>query len=94
MVARTGLQGMKIGVVRQYAVGWFIREQYPELNIIDVANSKEGIAQVSFGELDAMITEVPNALYIIETEKITNLSLAGDTGFELHHGMGIERTLP
>ena len=88
------MQGMKIGVVRQYAVGEFIREQYPELKMIDVANSKEGIEQVSFGELDAMITEVPNALYIIETEKITNLSLAGDTGFELHHGMGIRKDWP
>ena len=88
------MQGMKIGVVRQYAVGEFIREKYPALNMIDVANSKEGIEKVSFGELDAMITEVPNALYIIETEKITNLSLAGDTGFELHHGMGIRKDWP
>ncbi len=88
------VQGLKIGVVRKYAVGEFIREQHPDLNMIDVANSKEGIEQVSFGELDAMITEVPNALYIIETEKITNLSLAGDTGFELHHGMGIRKDWP
>ncbi len=87
------MQGMKIGVVRKYAVGEFIREHYPDLNMIDVADSKTGIEQVSFGELDAMITEVPNALYIIETEKITNLSLAGDTGFELHHGMGIRKDL-
>ncbi len=87
------MKGMKIGVVRKYAVGEFIRKEYPELNMIDVANSKEGIAKVSFGELDAMITEVPNALYIIETEKITNLSLAGDTGFELRHGMGIRKEL-
>ncbi|ACN17656.1 Signal transduction histidine kinase [Desulforapulum autotrophicum HRM2] len=85
------MQGMKIGVVRKYAVGEFIREHHPDLNMIDVADSKTGIEQVSFGELDAMITEVPNALYIIETEKITNLSLAGDTGFELHHGMGIRK---
>ncbi len=83
--------GMKIGVVRQYAVGEFIRDMYPELTMVDVASSAEGIRMVSFGELDAMITEVPNALYIIETEKIPNLRLAGDTGFELHHGMGIRK---
>jgi PAS domain S-box-containing protein len=41
-----------------------------------------------------MITEVPNALYLIETEKIPNLRLAGDTGFELNHGMGIRRDWP
>ncbi|MCG8615665.1 MAG: transporter substrate-binding domain-containing protein, partial [Desulfobacterales bacterium] len=88
------MRGMNIGVVRQYAVGEFIREMYPELTIVDVASSLEGIRMVSFGELDAMITEVPNALYIIETEKIPNLRLAGDTGFELHHGMGIRKDWP
>lgn|GEM_PF-771747 len=88
------MRGMQIGVVRQYAVGEFIRDMYPKLTIVDVASSLEGIRMVSFGELDAMITEVPNALYIIEKEKIPNLRLAGDTGFELHHGMGIRKDWP
>jgi PAS domain S-box-containing protein len=88
------MRGMKIGVVREYAVGEFIREMYPSLTLVDVTSSNEGIRKVSFGELDAMITEVPNALYMIETEKITNLRLAGDTGFELNHGMGIRRDWP
>ena len=83
--------GMTIGVVRQYAVGEFIRERYPYLTLVDVASSLDGIRKVSFGELDAMITEVPNALYIIDSEKIPNLRLAGDTGFELNHGMGIRK---
>ncbi|MCF8077386.1 MAG: transporter substrate-binding domain-containing protein [Desulfotignum sp.] len=88
------MRGMRIGVARQYAVGEFIRQQYPYLTMVDVSNPLEGIRMVSFGELDAMITEVPNALYIIETEKITNLRLAGDTGFELKHGMGIRKDWP
>jgi signal transduction histidine kinase/ABC-type amino acid transport substrate-binding protein len=88
------MRGMRIGVARQYAVGEFIRQQYPYLTMVDVPNPLEGIRMVSFGELDAMITEVPNALYIIETEKITNLRLAGDTGFELKHGMGIRKDWP
>ncbi|MDY0223187.1 MAG: transporter substrate-binding domain-containing protein, partial [Desulfobacterium sp.] len=88
------MQGMEIGVVHQYAVGEFIKEMYPYLTIVDVANPLDGIRKVSFGELDAMITEVPNALYIIDTEKIPNLRLAGDTGFELKHGMGIRKDWP
>jgi PAS domain S-box-containing protein len=88
------MRGMRIGVARQYAVGEFIRQQYPDLTMVDVSNPLEGIRMVSFGELDAMITEVPNALYIIETEKITNLRMAGDTGFELKHGMGIRKDWP
>ncbi len=88
------MQGMKIGVVQNYAVGEFIREMYPGLTMVDVASSLDGIQKVSFGELDAMITELPNALYTIEKEKIPNLRLAGDTGFELNHGMGIRKDWP
>lgn len=88
------MRGMKIGVPRKYAVGEFIRERYPYLTLTEVLTSSEGIRKVSFGEVDAMITEVPNALYIIGSEKITNLRLAGDTGFELWHGMGIRKDWP
>lgn len=89
-----GMKGMKIGVVAQYAVGEFIKDIYPELTLMDVPDSRDGIRKVSFGELDAMITELPNALFLIDQEKITNLRLAGDTGFELKHGMGIRKDWP
>lgn len=88
------MQGMKIGVPKEYAVGKFIRDNYPQLTLVDVLNGQEGMHKVSFGELDAMIMEVPNALHVIEKEKITNLRLAGNTGFELHEGMGIRNDWP
>ena len=88
------MTGMKIGVPEEYAVGKFIRDNYPQLTIIDVTNGKEGLHKVSFGELDAMVIEVPNALNVIENEKITNLRLAGNTGFELNHGIGVRNDWP
>lgn len=88
------MQGMKIGVPTEYAVGKFIRDNYPELTLVDVLSGSEGMHKVSFGELDAMIMEVPNALHVIENEKITNLRLAGDTGFELNLGLGIRKDWP
>ncbi|RLB86412.1 MAG: hypothetical protein DRH26_17295 [Deltaproteobacteria bacterium] len=88
------MKGMKIGVPAEYAVGKFIRDNYPELTLIDVLNGSEGMHKVSFGELDAMIMEVPNALHVIENEKITNLRLAGDTGFELNLGLGTRKDWP
>ena len=89
-----GMAGMRIGVPREYAVGYFIREAYPTLTLENVDSNKAGLYKVSFGELDAMITEVANALYVIENEKITNLRLAGDTGFDLHQGVGVRDDWP
>ena len=88
------MQGMKIGVPKGYAVGKFIRDYYPELTVIDVSTGSEGMHKVSFGELFAMIMEVPNALHVIENQKITNLRLAGNTGFELNHGFGTRSDWP
>jgi len=88
------MEGMKIGVPKEYAVGKFIRDNYPQLTVIDVLNGSDGLHKVSFGELDAMIMEVPNALYVIENEKITNLRLAGNTGFELNQGIGVRNDWP
>lgn len=88
------MAGMTIGVPDGYAIGEFIREQYPYLTLVDVVNSHDGMNKVSFGEIDAMVTEVPNALYLIEKENITNLRLAGVTGFQLNHSMGIRKDWP
>jgi signal transduction histidine kinase/ABC-type amino acid transport substrate-binding protein len=88
------MAGMRIGVPKDYAVGIFVRETYPNLTLIAVDTNKEGLTKVSFGELDALITEIPNALYVIEKEKITNLRLAGDTGFQLDLGIGIRNDIP
>lgn len=88
------MEGFQIGVPKGYAVGEFIRGRYPFLDIVDVTTSSEGMHKVSFGEIDAMVTEVPNALYIIEKEKITNLRLAGVTGFKLNHSIGIRNDWP
>lgn len=86
--------GMRIGVPKDYAVGIFVRESYPTLTFVDVETNKEGLSKVSFGELDAMISEIPNALYVIENDKITNLRLAGDAGFKLNLGVGVRNDWP
>ncbi|WP_459915520.1 ATP-binding protein [Desulfocicer niacini] len=88
------MQGMRIGVPQVYAVGEYLRSHYPELHFIDVLNGREGMKKVSFGELDVMIMEIPNALYVIEQGKLTNLRLAGDTDFILELSIGTNPRWP
>lgn len=88
------MRGMRIGVPEGYAVGGYIRSKYPELLVIDVPNGWQGLMQVSFGGLDAMIMEIPSALYEIEKHKITNLRLAGTTGYDLKFSLGVRKDWP
>lgn len=75
------LTGKRVGVGKDYAVHEFLRKQYPELNLIPVANDFVGIHEVATGILDAFIVDLATASFVINQERITNLRVAGETGF-------------
>ncbi len=88
------MEGMRIGVPAGYAVYQYIKGSYPDLQLIPVSNGLQGMRMVSFGELDAMIMEVPNALAVIEQQQITNLRLAGTIDFKVKLGIGTRNDWP
>ncbi|VFQ43205.1 ATP-binding protein [Desulfoluna butyratoxydans] len=88
------MQNMTIGVPAGYAVYHYIRGTYPDLNLVPVSSGREGMRMVSFGELDAMIMEVPNALFVIEDQQITNLRLAGTIDFKVELGTATRNDWP
>ncbi|WP_193219911.1 ATP-binding protein [Desulfoluna spongiiphila] len=88
------MQNMTIGVPAGYAVYHYIKGTYPDLNLIPVSSGREGMRMVSFGEIDAMIMEVPNALFVIESQQITNLRLAGTIDFKVALGAATRNDWP
>ena len=75
------MTGLKIVCSEDSAVQEFLRANYGYLDIYPVKDELSGLLKVSFGEADAMVVEISRASYIIEKEGITNLRVAGDTGF-------------
>lgn len=88
------MQDMTIGVPAGYAVSFYLQAMYPDLTLIPVSSGREGLRMVSFGELDAMIMEVPNALFVIESQQITNLRLAGTIDFKVELGTASRNDWP
>ena len=88
------LEGMRVGVTLAYVVADWIRENYPQVSLIMVPNDQAGLRMVSFGEIDAMIAELPIASHAIEKEKITNLRVAGQTGYSAKLSIGIRKDWP
>ncbi len=88
------LEGMRVGVTQAYVVADWIRTHYPQLSLTLVPNDLVGLRMVSFGELDVMIAEFPIASYAIEKEKITNLRVAGQTGYSAKLSIGVRRDWP
>jgi len=75
------MMGLKVVCSKGSAVHEFLRANYGYLNIYPVENELTGLIKVSFGEADAMVVELSRASYDIEKAKITNLRVAGNTGF-------------
>jgi len=75
------LAGMKVAVTAQYAVNEYLSENYPGLNIDPVPDTLTGLRKVSFGIVDAMVVSDAVASHFIEKAAITNLRVAGESGY-------------
>ncbi len=75
------MRGMRIVCPEGSAVHEFLRTNYAYLDLYPVKDEMSGLIKVSFGEADAMVIELSRASYNIEKAKITNLRVAGNTGF-------------
>ena len=76
------LYNKNVGIVSGYVWYEFISTDYPQINIVDVANITDGLHRVSTNEIDAFITTLPIALYYIEQEGIPNLIIAGEIDYQ------------
>ncbi len=75
------LKGMKVSVVYRYAAHDYINNTYPDMILDLVPDVQTGLRKVSFGMADAMIANIATVSYNIEKDKITNLRIAGESGF-------------
>ena len=78
------LDEMRVVLIKNYASKEFIEQNYPELNTIAVPDIETGLRMVSFGIADAIVATNAAAVYYIEKNGLTNLRVAGESGFEWH----------
>ncbi len=75
------LKGMKVATVYRYAGHDYISNIYPDMDLDLVPDVQTGLRKVSFGMADALVANIATASYNIEKDKITNLRMAGESGF-------------
>ena len=88
------LTNKKVAIIRGYAVKNYVIENNPHLKIIPVENALDGLLKVSFGEVDAMIADLPIAVHLIEKEGVSNLKVAGEIGFNYNLSFGVRKDWP
>ena len=90
----SSMNSLKVGMVRGYAIDEYLDRYYPDLNIVAVPDDLTGLTMLSMGELDAMIADLPTAGYLISQQRISNLRVAGQTGYSYDYSIAIKKDQP
>ncbi|MEE9240194.1 MAG: ATP-binding protein, partial [bacterium] len=85
---------MKVAVVAGYVWQDLIENEYPGFKLHLVPDIKTGLEQVSFGTVDAFINDLATGSYYIEEEGITNLRLAGESGYFARLSIAVRKDWP
>ena len=88
------LSGYKIAQMSGFAITEKIRNNYPNIEIIEVTTSEEALKLVATGQADAHLSNIPVASYHIIKEGLTNISVIGETPYKDSNAIGIPKTLP
>ncbi|WP_421715999.1 ABC transporter substrate-binding protein [Arcobacter arenosus] len=75
----------KVGIVKGYSMGEYLKNKYPNNKIVDVNNIKQGLEKVQSGELYGFVDSLPTIAYVLQHEFIDTLKITGkfDRKFDL-----------
>lgn len=88
------LDGNRIAVVWHYGARQYLADNYSKLVLDPVPNTRTGLRKVSFGLVDAFVSELPASTYWMEHEGITNLKVSGDSGYVYRLGIATRKDWP
>jgi PAS domain S-box-containing protein len=88
------LGGMRVSVVRGYAVEEYLRERHPGLLFDPVPDTLTGLRKVAFGMSDAFVSDLAVASHYIQEQGITNLHVVGESGYVYRMGFASRSDWP
>ncbi len=86
--------GKRVAVGKGYGVQKFIEQKFPSIKLTLVADDLQGMRQLSFGEVDAIIMDVASASFFIEREKFSNLRVFSEFDFTYDLSLAVRKDLP
>lgn len=85
---------MVVGVPKGYDALQFYTKKYPDLKITYVETALDGLKQIAFGEIDAVIAEVPHTLYYLQRFNIKNLRIVELDDYYTVSCIGVRKDWP
>ena len=72
------LNGLTVAIPRGFFHGEILRKRYPEVKILDVADTLEALKAVNFGKADATLQEEAIVRYLIAQNMLSGLEISGE----------------
>lgn len=88
------LAGKRLVTLDGTAINEFLRQQYPDINLVLVPDVKGLLQRVSTGEVDAGVLNLATTSYAIKQWKITNLHISNLTEFSYELSFASRRDWP
>lgn len=88
------LKGKKISLVSGYAITEHLQKNYPSYSYDIVPTDLNALLNTAYGLSDAAVIDIATSSYLSEKEGITNLRVAGDTGYPIKLAIGSRRDWP
>ncbi|MDO9056500.1 MAG: ABC transporter substrate-binding protein [Sulfuricurvum sp.] len=88
------LEGKRIAITEGYSVAEAIGAKYPNITIVGVEDTREGLKLLSSGRVDAVVDILPVVAYLINADHQVNLKISGTTEFDFDVRMMIRNDYP
>ena len=89
-----GLYGRKLAQIKGFSTTSYIRQDYPDLEIIEVDTISEALKLLVTGAVDAYIGDVVTTSYYIAEEGLTQIIVVGEAPYSTILSMGVRKELP
>ena len=76
------LNNNRVALVKNSIIGEKIKNKYPKINFIEVANPQEALELLSKGKVFAVIDILPTLTYLIKSNSFSNLKISGTTEYK------------
>jgi signal transduction histidine kinase len=90
----SALAGKSVAVVRDEAVYPWLEQEWPDVKLIPVADTVDGLKKVAGGEAFAFIGNLVTTSYYIGQSGLTQIKVAGETSFTYRLAMGVRGDWP
>ncbi len=88
------INGQRVAVEKSYITEEYLRRDYPNLNLLLVNNTRDGLEAVSHGSADAYIGNLATGNYIIEQHGLNNLKVGSPTPYQFDLSFAVRKDWP